>query len=66
MTKKLPKTTMIAKLKLFCAKLFKFDVSQAEIFLVAPDASRVSLEPDFEPLAAFAPIDGQRLAIVLT
>ena len=66
MTKKLPKTTAIAKLKLFCAKLFKFDVSQAEIFLVAPDASRVSLEPDFEPLAAFAPIDGQRLAIVLT
>ena len=53
-------------IKLFCAEPFKVDVSQAESFLVAPDVARDSDETDFEPLAALAPIDGQRLAIVLT
>lgn len=65
MTKKLPKSTTVGKVKLMCSKLFKFTVSSAELFLIVDEDERVPLAPDDEPLSRFAPRNGQRVDIVL-
>lgn len=66
MTRKLPKSTTVGKVKLLCSKLFKHSVDTADLYLVNDGATdrRVPLAPDDEPLARFSPIDGSRIDIV--
>lgn len=66
MRKKLPRSTVVGKLKLLCAKLFKIPVADVTLALVKvtdPSAEPTNLSPDAEPLSRFDPSDGDTVAI---
>ena len=63
LTRRLPKTITIRRLRFLCAKLFDVPVDTADLFLFGDDDG-VELEPDDEPLDRFDPRDGHRVVLV--